>query len=582
MPPKRKAESSQPYQDEDFEEDGSGDDEKFLDGNTGMKDGMRIIGKVKLEDGEGENNDDDVEDDDDDDDDDDDEDLEFEEEDEVVMDEDDEEDDEEGVGKRDGSGSGNIGMSDSKDASGGAVQPKVKDVYRPGVDAPLAEGETLEYDPSAYVMLHRLHLEWSCLSFDVMPDNLGIGRSKFPLSTTLICGTQADKPSNNKLMVTRLSNLVKTQEKDEDEDDDEDDEDEEDEDPVVDVLKVPHQGSVNRVRVMPQEPHVVATWAETGRVHLWDLRHVIGALDAAPAGSLGEKASNTHATAVAKGTSPVVSWAGHGTEGYALDWSRKSPGRLASGDCDGNIFVWDVDNAAAAAALSPLSSSSSSSSSSSRDMSAVWKVDGSTAYTSHAGSVEDIQWSPNEANVFASCGVDGTVRIWDTRARGSSGCKLTTTAHTCDVNVISWSGLVSFLLLSGADDGGFKIWDLRNFKAASPVANFTWHKQPITSIEWAPDDENTLCVASSDGSVSVWDMSLEDDAEAELAMLPGGKGVPSSLDPRLSDIPPQLLFLHQGQTDTKEAHFHRQIPGLVLSTALEGINAWIPDISTTT
>ena len=534
-----------------------------------MKDGMRIIGKVTLGDGEEEEDDDD--------DDEDDEDLEFEEE-EVMMDE--EEDDDE-----DEEGGGGAKAGEANDGSGGAAsqQPKVKDVYRPGVDAPLAEGETLEYDPSAYVMLHRLHLEWSCLSFDVMPDNLGIGRSKFPLSTTLVCGTQADKASNNKLMVTRLSNLVKTQEKDEDdedEDEDEDDEDE-DEDAVVDVLKVPHQGSVNRVRVMPQEPHVVASWSETGRVHLWDLRHVLAAMEAAPAGSLGEKASNTHATALAKGTSPVVSWAGHGTEGYALDWSRKSPGRLASGDCDGNIFVWDVDNAAAAAALSPLSSSSSSSSSS-RDMSAVWKVDGTSAYTSHAGSVEDVQWSPNEANVFASCGVDGTVRIWDTRARGASGCKLTTTAHTCDVNVISWSGLVSFLLLSGADDGSFKIWDLRNFKAASPVANFTWHKQPITSIEWAPDDENTLCVASSDGSVSVWDMSLEDDAEAELAMLPGGKGVPSSLDPRLSDIPPQLLFLHQGQTDTKEAHFHRQIPGLVLSTALEGINAWIPDISTTT
>jgi len=566
MPPKRKAD----HQDveilgEDHSDEG---EEKFADGNKGMKDGMRIIGKVTLGDGE--------EEDDDDNDDEDDEDLEFEEE-EVMMDEEEDDDeDEEGGGAK---------VGEANDGSGGAAsqQPKVKDVYRPGVDAPLAEGETLEYDPSAYVMLHRLHLEWSCLSFDVMPDNLGIGRSKFPFSTTLVCGTQADKASNNKLMVTRLSNLVKTQEKDEDdedEDEDEDDEDE-DEDAVVDVLKVPHQGSVNRVRVMPQEPHVVASWSETGRVHLWDLRHVLAAMDAAPAGSLGEKASNTHATALAKGTSPVVSWAGHGTEGYALDWSRKSPGRLASGDCDGNIFVWDVDNAAAAAALSPLSSSSSSSSSS-RDMSAVWKVDGTSAYTSHAGSVEDIQWSPNEANVFASCGVDGTVRIWDTRARGASGCKLTTTAHTCDVNVISWSGLVSFLLLSGADDGSFKIWDLRNFKAASPVANFTWHKQPITSIEWAPDDENTLCVASSDGSVSVWDMSLEDDAEAELAMLPGGKGVPSSLDPRLSDIPPQLLFLHQGQTDTKEAHFHRQIPGLVLSTALEGINAWIPDISTTT
>ena len=36
----------------------------------------------------------------------------------------------------------------------------------------------LEYDPSAYVMYHCLAPEWPCLSFDILGDTLGGGRTR--------------------------------------------------------------------------------------------------------------------------------------------------------------------------------------------------------------------------------------------------------------------------------------------------------------------------------------------------------------------------------------------------------------------
>jgi ribosome assembly protein RRB1 len=369
-------------------------------------------------------------------------------------------------------------------------------------------------------------VEWPCLSFDVIKDSLGLFRTKFPLTFYMMAGSQAGVAEENKVMLFKVSDVHRTKHDDEPSEDEDSDSDPDDldDDPTVEERSFSHPGGTNRLRVMPQSPNIVATIADTAQVHIWDVQHQLRSLD-------------KPVTAKHTSLAPLFTFTDHTQEGFAMDWSPVVSGSLVTGDCAARIYLW-------------------------KQHEATWAVD-KTPFLGHTDSVEDLQWSPNEATVFASCSVDKTLRIWDVRARKSM---VQIIAHDADVNVMSWNKRVSHLLTSGSDDGIVKVWDLRNFKPNGNVANFKWHHAPISSVEWHPTDDSVLAVASADNSISCWDLALENDPEAKAEGATLGD----------VEVPPQLLFVHQGQTDIKELHFHPQCPGLILSTSADGFNIFKP------
>lgn len=387
-------------------------------------------------------------------------------------------------------------------------------------------------------MLHRINLNWPCLSFDILPDNLGDERRGYPKTTYFVAGTQASRKKENEITVIKLSDLSRTLER-EDDDEEEDDDDETDSDPILESRSLPTTDTTNRIRVSPHAAktgeYLAASLSESGDVYIWDVTPHMTAFDTP--GATVTKAQNR----------PVHTIRAHGgVEGYAVDWSpHVASGQLLTGDVTGRIH------------LSTRGTSS-------------WTTDKSPFIGHESGaSVEELQWSRSEKSVFASGGSDGFIRVWDVRSKKHKPA-LSIKASGSDVNVMSWSSTVSYLLASGHDDGSWGIWDLRTFKAGetpSPAASFSFNKAPITAIEFHPTEESIVAVSSADNTVMLWDLSVEaDDEEIAAQKRQDSAG-------ELDNIPAQLLFVHW-QRDVKEVHWHRQIPGMLMSTGGDGMSVW--------
>eukprot|EP00923_Selenidium_pygospionis_P036388 GHVN01063863.1.p1 GENE.GHVN01063863.1~~GHVN01063863.1.p1 ORF type:complete len:574 (-),score=147.28 GHVN01063863.1:221-1942(-) len=442
------------------------------------------------------------------------------------------------------------------------AEEKVK-VWVPGVDK-MEEGGTLDFDSSAYDMLHRFNMEWPALSFDVLPDQLGMMRKSYPHTMYVVAGTQGESgdvsqgsTSGNKIYVMKWSRMMKTKKDGDDDSDegsdeesDEEDEDEAtDEDAVEDSSALHHTGAVNRIRVCPHDPSIVATWSERGSVLVYDITDHRKRVDVPTARVQAHK-------------KPLFtsSSQSHKNEGYALNFSRNTDARFISGDCDGSIVLWGVREGGWAEV----------------SQWGEWMTEARDKV-----SVEGIEFDPHskigESGRFAACGVDGTFRLFDVRTK-SSVAKIV--AHELDVNEVTWNPLQPDLLLTASEDGCVKVWDVRvcGEGGSEPLVYLHWHKKSISSARWSPHDEATFAVASADNSISIWDLSVEPDDDEVSSPSKGTKSDEASEGDEAYKVnyPCQLMFHHLGQSEIKELQWHPNIPGMLLSSGLEGFNIFKP------
>ena len=399
--------------------------------------------------------------------------------------------------------------------------------------------EVLEFENRAYDMLHRATTEYACLSCDFLTGQKSSHKiykeyknemipTNYPMNLFAVAGSQASLPTKNQIYVLRFANLCQTKYDDDSERGDEPEEEIAEGNPVILQRTIPTKGSINRIRTMMGYP-IVALWNEAAQVKIYNVQNAMDQLMEVDITKLDSSKSK----GVLNEDSALINQWKLSNEGYGLEWSPLKVGQLVTGAVDGKINLFEAE-----------------------DELCSKFTKANYFWSFHQESVEDIQFSPTEMDVFATCSTDGTVRVCDMKQHSYKQAQITIKAHDCDVNVISWNPLTPNLIASGADDGSIKVWDLR-YPTEQPITNIRWHQEAITSIQWQPSDEWTLAAASADNRVSVWDFSVENN-EQEVN--------------EDYNVPEQVIFLHHGQEDIKEIRWHPIYKDVLMTTAHTGFN----------
>ncbi|CAG9329068.1 unnamed protein product [Blepharisma stoltei] len=292
------------------------------------------------------------------------------------------------------------------------------------------------------------------------PDQLIIANVKLPLDDTTI----SNRPRIDNTREIGGNSLSKVENK------------------VDPLIRINHDGEVNKARVMPKRDDIIATKSPSGNVYVYDY--------------------TKHPNRSTQG--PQLILKGHQKEGFGLAWNSIQSGLLASGSDDHLICIWDISAGTEGNnTIQPL-----------------------RTFSSHSEIVADVSWSEFSPNILGSVSDDKKIMLWDIRHENPTHI---IEGHNREINAIDFNKFEENLLATASKDNTVAIWDIRNMTIK--LYALEYHTDEVFNVRWAPFSGTMIGSSGNDRKVCLWDLSKIGDEQTEEAKREG---------------PPELVFIHGG------------------------------------
>eukprot|EP01130_Rhizamoeba_saxonica_P017467 TRINITY_DN8479_c0_g1_i1.p1 TRINITY_DN8479_c0_g1~~TRINITY_DN8479_c0_g1_i1.p1 ORF type:complete len:340 (-),score=65.14 TRINITY_DN8479_c0_g1_i1:40-963(-) len=165
----------------------------------------------------------------------------------------------------------------------------------------------------------------------------------------------------------------------------------------------------------------------------------------------------------------------------SFDWNDVNPEIIGTASIDTTCTIWDIERKEPKAQL-----------------------------IAHDKEVYDIAFAPQQTEVFASVGADGSVRMFDLRNLDHSTIQYETPDHLTPLLRIAWNKSDTNLLATIKKDSKMPIiLDIRI--PSYPLFELEGHLACVNALDWAPhygyaNNTQLLCTAADDQQALIWEM----------------------------------------------------------------------------